>query len=101
MFQISFDQHCRDVPPPTTPLLADTNTATDSPHHNNHLYNIQYKTAVDLGEHCKQDLHKYAVFADSGRDVFWEFEPSPAKQHLLFSFSRLYFSGFFYLNFII
>ena len=86
---ISFDtvykQHCR-VPPPTPPVqgpLADTNS--DKQQHNIQLYcgycNIQYETPVDLVEHCKQDLHKDAVFADSGRDVFWQFEPPPAKEH--------------------
>ena len=47
----------------------------------NQLYcgycNIQCKTPADLLEHCKKDRHKYAVFADSGRDVFWKFEPPP------------------------
>jgi len=26
---------------------------------------------LELEQHCKRDHHKYAVFADSGRDVLW------------------------------
>ena len=81
-----YKQHCRDIPPPLEGPLADTsNTATDSPHHNNPLYcgycNILCETPAGLAAHCKQDPHKYAVFADSGRDVLWEFELPPAEQH--------------------
>ena len=45
--------------------------------------NHQCKTTADLVKHCKQNSHKYAVFADSGRDVFWQFEPPPppVKEH--------------------
>ena len=85
LFDTEYKQHCR-APPPIAPLrgpLADINS--DRQQHNIQLYcgycNIQYETAVDLVEHCKQDLHKDAVFADSGRDVFWEFEPPPTKAH--------------------
>ena len=71
----------------TVPLASSSEkrTSTDKQHHNKWLYcgycDVQYKTPTDLVKHCKQDLHKYAVFADSGRDVFWEFEPPPAKKH--------------------
>ena len=71
----------------TVPLASpsEKEISTGKQHHDKWLYcgycNIQYETAVDLMTHCKQDPHKYAVFADSGRDVFWEFEPPPAKEH--------------------
>ena len=79
-----YKEHCRDDPPPTAPLVSSLED-TNSDRQHDQLYcgycNIQYKTVVDLVEHCKQDLHKYAVFADSGRDVFWEFEPPPTKEY--------------------
>ena len=54
---------------------------SDSPQRNKQLYcgycNIQCNTSADLAAHCTRDRHKFAVFADSGRDVFWEFEPPP------------------------
>ena len=59
--------------------------STARQHHDKWLYcgycNIQCETPAGLVAHCKQDPHKYAVFADSGRDVLWEFEPPPAKKH--------------------
>ena len=33
--------------------------------------NHQCNSSADLVVHCEQPSHKYAVFADSGRDVFW------------------------------
>ena len=42
--------------------------------------NHQCKTTADLVKHYKQNSHKYAVFADSGRDVFWQFEPPPPEK---------------------
>ena len=45
--------------------------------------NHQCKTTADLVKHCKQNSHKYAVFADCGRDVFWQFKPPPLeKEHI-------------------
>ena len=87
---ISFDtvykQQCRAVPPPTpqlqSPSGSDTNTNRQQ--RNNQLYcgycDVQCMTTTDLMEHCKQDLHKYAVFADCGRSVLWQFEPPPTKE---------------------
>ena len=45
--------------------------------------NIQCVAVAALVKHSKLDRHKLAVFADSGRDVFWQFEPppSPVKEH--------------------
>ena len=66
-------------------LESSSDADTNKQQENNPLYcgycNIQYKVATDLLDHCKQDLHKYAVFADSGRDVFWKYEPPPLKEH--------------------
>ena len=65
--------------PSNSPL--ETDSAANRPQNNNQLYcgycNIQCETPAGLVAHCKQDPHKYAVFADSGRDVFWKFEPPP------------------------
>ena len=41
--------------------------------------NHQCKTLANLVKHCRENSHKYAVFADSGRDVFWQFEPPPPE----------------------
>lgn len=64
-----------------SPSEKDTNTDGQQ---NNWLYcgycNVQCKTPVDLVVHCKQDPHKYAVFADCGRDVLWQFEPPPLEK---------------------
>ena len=61
----------------------NTSTNTDKQLNNKWLWcrycNVECKTPADLVVHCKQDLHKYAVFADCGRDVFWQFEPPPFK----------------------
>ena len=79
-------QHFRAAPPLATSLQSpsETDTNTDRQQHDKQLYcgycNVQYKTAVDLVKHCKQNCHKNAVFADSGRDVFWQFEPPPVEE---------------------
>ena len=73
----------------TTALLAspsEKEISTGKQQHNKWLYcgycNIQCMYAAGLVAHCKLDHHKYAVFADSGRDVFWQFEPPPTKKHV-------------------
>ena len=42
--------------------------------------NIQCLYPAGLIKHCKLDRHKDAVFANSGRDVFWEFEAPHTKK---------------------
>ena len=85
LFDTVYQQHSRALPRTTVPSESPSNTDANKQKENNQLYcgycNIQYKTVTDLVEHCKQDLHKYAVFADSGRDVFWQFEPPPLKEY--------------------
>lgn len=84
-FNNVYQQHSRAIPPPTVPSESPSNSDANKRQENNQLYcgycNIEYKTATGLVEHCKQDLHRDAVFADSGRDVFWQFEPPPLKEH--------------------
>ena len=62
-------------------ILSSTSTGADSQQRNNQLYcgycNTDCKTPAGLVVHCEQNHHKYAVFADSGRDVLWQFEPPP------------------------
>ena len=64
------------------PEKDNTNTQQDT----DQLYcgycNYQCKTPAELLTHCKQNSHKYTVFADSGRDVFWQFEPPPEKEEI-------------------
>ena len=85
-FETVYKQYCREVQPLTTPSVnsLEVDTSTDRQQDNNQLYcgycNEQCKTPVGLEEHCKMDSHKYAVFADSGRDVLWQFEPPLVKK---------------------
>ena len=69
------------LPPVPLKSPSGTDTATHIQQNNNQFYcgycDFQCKTPTDLVAHCEQNSHKYAVFADSGRDVFWEFEPPP------------------------
>ena len=82
-FDTVYKQYCKEVAPPTTPSVnsLEANTSTGQRQNNNQLYcgycNVQCKTSDGLVVHCKHDRHKYAVFADSGRDVLWQFEPPP------------------------
>ena len=81
-----YKQNCKTAPPPTTAFYSpDTNTDHDRQQHNKQLYcgycDVQYSDATDLVEHCKWEVDADAVFADSGRDVFWQFEPPPVKEH--------------------
>ena len=68
-----YKKHCKAFPIPTR-NLSETDTNTGEQQNNNWLYcgycNVQCKTPADLVVHCKQNSHKYRVFADSGRDVF-------------------------------
>ena len=81
-FDTVYKEHCRVVCPSIIP--SDNND--DQQKQNNQLYcgycNIHYKTVDNLVAHCKQNLHVDAVFADSGRDVFWKFEPPPTKEYI-------------------
>ena len=80
-------QDCRTAPPPTAPLGSTSrkDTSTDGQQCDKYLYcgycNIQCLAAPALVKHSKLNRHKLAVFADSGRDVFWQFEPPPVKEH--------------------
>ena len=82
-----YEQQCRAFPPPA-PLqsLLEISINSDEQQQYNQLYcgycNHQCKTTADLVKHCKQNSHKYAVFADSGRDVFWQFEPLPVDEEM-------------------
>ena len=74
------------VPPHTAPLLSFSKADNNSDRQDHKwLYcgycNIQCIYAAGLVKHCKLDRHKFAVFADSGRDIFWQFEPPPTKKH--------------------
>ena len=64
--------------------LPEKDTSTDTQQDNNQLYcgycNYQCKTPAELLTHCKQNSHKHKVFADSGRDTFWQFEPPPPEK---------------------
>ena len=91
-FESVYKKHCKVLPSPAR-SLSDTDTNTDRQQQNNNwLYcgycNVQCKTPADLVLHCKQDRHKYAVFADCGRDVFWQFEPPPPLNNLHISAAR-------------
>ena len=71
--------------PHATPLGIPSGRSTDdiSQQHNTQMYcgycNILCKTPPALVTHCKQKSHKHRVFADSGRDVFWQYEPPPSE----------------------
>ena len=76
------------IPPPSTASLGSASkkdTSTDG-QRDKYLYcgycNIQCMAAAALVKHSKLNRHKYAVFADSGRDVFWQFEPPPMNEHI-------------------
>ena len=64
--------------------LSENDTSTDTQQDNNQLYcsysYYQCKTPAKLLTHCKQNSHKHKVFADSERDVFWQFEPPPPEK---------------------
>jgi len=83
-FTTIYEKRCKAAPPPTASLQTDT--GTDRQRNNNRLYcgycDVQCKTVDDLVKHCKCDPHKCAVFADSGRDVLWQFEPPPIKDDI-------------------
>ena len=87
-FDTIYKRYCKEIKPPTTPSVnsLEVDTSTDRQQDNNQLYcgycNEQCKTPVGLEEHCKMDSHKYAVFADSGRDVLWQFEPPISKKKI-------------------
>lgn len=78
-----YEQYCRAVPHPTAPLerLSERDTSTGGQQKGENLScgycNVQCKAVTGLIKHCKQNRHKYEVFADSGRDVLWRYEPPP------------------------
>ena len=87
LFDTVYKEHCKAVCPSTTPSDSnDEQQQQQQQQRNNQLYcgycNIQYKTVDNFVAHCRQNLHKDAVLADSGRDVFWQFEPPPIKEYI-------------------
>jgi len=68
-----YKEHCKaELLPPLPP----TNTRSHEDY-STCIVEIQTKDPTDLEDHCKKDVHRYAVFADSGRDVLWQFKPPP------------------------
>ena len=87
LFDTVYEQHCRmSLPPAPLQSLIEISINRDEQQQYNQLYcgycNQQCATPADLVKHCREDSHMYAVFADSGRDVFWQFEPPPADEEI-------------------
>ena len=87
---ISFDTMYRQyygvAPTPMAPLEIPIKRITNTDKQQNKKLlncgycNVQCNAVPGLVKHCKQDRHKYAVFADCGRDVLWQFEPPPLEK---------------------
>lgn len=79
-FDTVYKQHCRTA----SPLKDSVETDTSTDQNDNQLYcgycNIRCVAPAGLVKHCKRDRHKHAVFADSGRNVLWQFEPPPPEK---------------------
>ncbi|XP_065891374.1 3'-5' exoribonuclease HELZ2-like isoform X2 [Dysidea avara] len=78
-FEDVYKEYCKaELLPPHPP--------TNTQQHEDYLYcgycNVYTANALDLEDHCKQDTHKYAVFADSGRDVLWQFKPPLPEDYI-------------------
>ena len=74
LFEDVYKEYCKaELIPPSPP----TNTQPPGVYLYCGYCKIHTNNPTDLEDHCKTDVHKYAVFADSGRDVLWQFEPPP------------------------
>ena len=87
-FETVYKQYCR-TGPPLTALLHDPVekvVCIDGQQNKKQLLscgycNVRCTAVPGLVKHCQGNRHKHEVFADSGRDVLWHFEPPPLEKN--------------------